>query len=223
MTKKLKNLPSKCPGGAVFNVTHAMNCHRGGFINARHDSIRNFDGKLLENVCNDVEIEPQLQKVSGGQFSRSANLSDEARLDIRARGFWRNGQNAFFDIRVTNTDCESQKDRSVKSILKKHELEKKRSYNTRIMEVENGTFTPIIITTKGVMGHECEVFHKSLAEKLARKKGEKYEDIIRFIRIKLSFLVLKASLLCLRGSRAKCQSTVVQCDDFKYTLNELSV
>ena len=72
-----------------------MNCHRGGFINARHDNIRNFDCKLLQNVCRDVEIEPQLQKVSGGIFSKSANTSDEARLDIRARGFWRQGQNAF--------------------------------------------------------------------------------------------------------------------------------
>ena len=95
-----------------------MNCHRGGFINVRHDNIRNFDCKLLENVCNDVELEPQLQKVEGGTFAKTANTSDEARLDIRARGFWRSGQNAFFDIRVTNADCESQKGKSVKSILK---------------------------------------------------------------------------------------------------------
>ena len=67
--KPLKNIPSKCACGAVFNTTHAMNCHRGGFINARHDNIRNFDCKLLQNVCRDVEIEPQLQKVLDGIFS----------------------------------------------------------------------------------------------------------------------------------------------------------
>ena len=131
----------------------------------------------------------------------------------------------FFDIRVTNADAASQKERTVKSILKKHELEKKRSYNTRIMEIDHGTFTPLVLTTKGVMGHECDVFHKSLAEKLSRKQGEKYDDIIRYMRIKISFLVLKASLLCLRGSRVKCQYDFEGegGDDFKFILNELRV
>ena len=73
------------------------------------------------------------------------------------------------------------------------------------------------------MGHECEKFHKSLAEKLARKKGERYEDVIRFIRIKISFLVLKAALLCLRGSRVKCSEVINANDDFRFVLNELSV
>ena len=53
--KQVKNLPSKCPCGAVFNTTHALNCHKGGFINARHDAIRNFECKLLQSVCHDVE------------------------------------------------------------------------------------------------------------------------------------------------------------------------
>ena len=72
------------------------------------------------------------------------------------------------------------------------------------------------------MGRECEKFHKSLAEKLAIKKGEKYEDVMRFIRVKLSFLVLKASLLCLRGTRVKTAKATHENEDFKYLLNELS-
>ena len=221
--KPLKNIPSKCACGADFNITHAMNCHRGGFVNARHDNIRNFEYKLLENVCNDVEIEPQLHKVVAGNYHKSANLRDDARLDIRARGFWRNGQNAFFDVRVTNADCESQKNQSIKSILNKHENEKKRHYNDRIMEVEHGTFTPIVLTIKGVMSHESLVFHKSLAEKLAKKKGEKYEDIIKYIRVKISFLVLQSALLCVRGSRSKNVISNDEGDDFKLTLRELDI
>ena len=221
--KKLKNLPEKCPCTADFNVVHAMNCHRGGFVNARHDNIKNFDAKLLEAVCNDVEVEPHLQPVPAGvRFKPSVNVSDEARLDFRARGFWRSGQNSFYDVCVTNAESTSQENRTVDAVLRTHETRKKTAYNNRIMEIEQGTFTPIIFTTKGAMGHECEKFHKSLAQKLAKKRGEKYADVMRYIRVKLSFLVLKASLLCLRGTRVKVNEVSLENEDFSFVLNELS-
>lgn len=201
--KNPKNLPAKCVCGSVFTITHALNCHKGGFINARHDSLRNMDAQLLSTVCTDVECEPQLLKVENPEtLGNSANKKDDARLDIRARGFWRQCQNAFFDIRVTNADSESQRNSPMKSILRKHELEKKRCYNRRVMEIEHGTFTPLVFTTTGVMSHECQSFHKTLAEKIAAKKGERYDDVIRYIRMKISFLVLHATLLCIRGSRS---------------------
>ena len=221
--KQLKNLPSKCPCGAAFNVTHAMNCHKGGFINARHDNIRDLECKMLKSVVQDVESEPQLQPVVNKEnYHRTAITNEEARLDIRARGFWRHGQNAYFDVRITNADCSSQQNTSIKSVLRKHELEKKRNYNRRVMEVEHGSFTPLIFTTTGVMGHECSKFHKSLAEKISVKQNEKYEDIIRYLRVKFSYLALKATLLCLRGSRSY-NIAVETSDDFGLALNELGL
>ena len=149
-----------------------MNCKRGGFINARHDGIRDFEASLLSQACTDVESEPHLQPVTSEILSaRSANTSAEARLDIRARGFWRRGQNAFFDVRVTNAESASQNNSSIHSILKKHEDEKKRAYNERVMQVEQGTFTPLVFTVAGSMGPECLQFHKSLAEKISNKSG----------------------------------------------------
>ena len=141
--KHINNLPSYCSCGSKFDVTHAMNCKRGGFINARHDTIRDFETTLLSQVCNDVEKEPPLQQLSSEQLPKSANTSTDARLAIRARGFWRRGQNAYFDVRVTNADCASQASSSIKSILKKHESEKKRACNQRVMQIEQGTFTPL--------------------------------------------------------------------------------
>jgi hypothetical protein len=136
--KDPKNLPSECPCGKTFNVTHAMDCHLGGFVNARHDDIRDAEHSLLKIVCNDVETEPMLQPVVNKLgYKASAILDNGARLDVRARGFWRNGQNAFFDVRVTNADNRSQQDSSLKAVLRKHELEKKRQYNRRVMQVEH--------------------------------------------------------------------------------------
>ena len=99
---QVKNLPSKCPCGATFNITHALDCHRGGFVNARHDNIRNLECKLLKSVVQDVECEPPLQVVVNKQgYQASANLRDDARLDARARGFFRDGQNSYFDVYVS--------------------------------------------------------------------------------------------------------------------------
>jgi hypothetical protein len=41
------------------------------------------------------------------------------------------------------------------------------------MEVENGTFTPLIFGTNGAMGEECEKFHKELVLKLSQNRAEK--------------------------------------------------
>ena len=218
----LKNLPSKCACGKKFDLTHAMNCNRGGFISNRHDSIRNFEAKLIKQVCNDVQVEPHLQPVAEGvRFHASANTRTDARLDIRAKGFWREGQNAFFDVRVTNADNMSQRDRTIESVLRSHEQEKKRQYNARVMEIEQGTFTPIVLTVKGVSGHETNIYHKILAQKISTKSGERYEDITRLIRIKTSFLVLRAALKCLRGSRIVYSRNSEGCGDFAFTLDEL--
>ena len=130
-------------------------------------------------------------------------------------------------MRVTNADCASQQGKSIKSVLKKHEAEKKLSYNRRVMEVEHGSFTPLVFTTTGVMSHECSLFHKLLAEKISAKKNEMYSDVMRYLRVKLSFLALKSTLLCVRGSRT-VSSTVSSPDtdvssDFGLVLGDLGV
>ena len=40
------------------STSHAMDCKQGGFVNAHHDSIRDFETSLLRKVCTDVESEP---------------------------------------------------------------------------------------------------------------------------------------------------------------------
>ena len=106
------------------------------------------------------------------QFPPFCHHKCDARLDIRARGFWRKGQNAFFDVRTTNADNASQKEKPIKSVLRNHEQEKKRQYNARVMEIEQGTFTPIIVTIKGVMGLESNRFHKPWQKKYRIKQAK---------------------------------------------------
>ena len=46
--------------------------------------------------------------------------------------------NAFFNIRLTNANANSQNNQTVKTILKKNEKEKKRAYDSRIINVNMG-------------------------------------------------------------------------------------
>ena len=107
---------------------------------AGHDNIRDFEASLHSQVFKDVETEPPLQQVTNEHLPRSAHTSTEARLDIHARSFWMRGQNTFFDVRVTNANANSQSNSTIRSILKKHEAEKKRAYNQIVMQIEHGTF-----------------------------------------------------------------------------------
>ena len=45
--KDLKRIPSKCPCGQSFNMTHALNCKTGGFITIRHNRVTDFEAQLL--------------------------------------------------------------------------------------------------------------------------------------------------------------------------------
>ena len=152
-------------------------------------------------VCKDVEIEPQLQDVTGEQLSSGSNLAKEARLDIHARGFWEKRQSAFFDIRVCHPNVEAYKQMEPKQIYRLHENEKKRSYSRRVLDIEHGSFTPLVFTSTGGMGPDCLRFHSRPAELIADKKGEHYSRTISWIRARTSFALLRSALISLRGSR----------------------
>ena len=49
----------------------------------------------------------------------------------------------------------------------------------------------------------CDNLHKRLASKIAIKRKESYGNVIRFIRTKLRFALLRTVLMCLRGIRGK--------------------
>ena len=94
-------------------------------MHMRHDEIQNLEAKLLSEVCKDVPIEPKLIPVMGENFIlSSANTEDNARLDVKARSFFRDGQTAFFDVRMTNVNAESNIDLPTEAILRKAENER---------------------------------------------------------------------------------------------------
>ena len=79
-----------------------------------------------------------------------------------------------FDVRVCYPNAESKRDLTTKQIYHQRESEKKRMYASRVLEVEQGSFTPLVFTTTGEMADECKRYHSRLAELSSTKKGEDY-------------------------------------------------
>ena len=66
--------------------------------------------------------------------------------------------------------------------------------------MKHGSFTPLVFSVNGGMAKDCLKFHKFIAEKIANKSGCRSEKVLSIIKCKLSFLILRASLMCVRGS-----------------------
>ena len=88
----------------------------------RHNEIRDLTASLLTKVCHNIVTEPSLQPITSETFSvASANTSNDARLDVTARGFWSRGQDTYFDVRVFYPNASSYRSLSLSSVYKRHE------------------------------------------------------------------------------------------------------
>ena len=59
-----------------------------------HNNLRGFEADMVSKIVNDVETQLELQPITSEIIEGlSGNAS---KSDIRARGVWRTGQNAFF-------------------------------------------------------------------------------------------------------------------------------
>ena len=84
------------------------------------------------------------------------------------------------------------------------------------MNVEHGTFPPLVYSLRGGEGPETSMFHKHITQKYCEKNEEKCEKVLSVIRCKLSFLILISVLICVRGSCSVSKYNVVL-DDVSLT------
>ena len=133
----------------------------------------------------------------------TGNQAKSARLDVSGIGIWGPMQKTFLDIRVMHPNAPSYINKDIPQVYKAHESEKKRTYNERIIQIEKGSFTPIVVSTFGGMGEEAELYHKRLAQLISEKRNETYSHVVNYIRTRLRFCLLKSVLTSLRGVRGR--------------------
>ena len=200
-----------------------MQCPLGGYVIRRHDQIRDLFASLLNDVANDVRIEPSLQPLTGEILNRGANRENDARLDVAARGFWQRCEMAFFDSSVFNLFAKSHLIKSLESVFRSNEASKKREYNSRIIQIEHGTFTPVVMSSFGGFGKETDRFVSKLVEKVAEKKDCERSLVANYIRTKVSFELVRSQVNCIRGSRSLWKKPQLNTGEIEVVQNDSNI
>src|SRR5206468_3129816 len=127
----------------------------------------------------------------------------EACSDIKCCGFWSKMRQAYFDIKVVSPFARSNARLEPAQMFKQAEQSKNREYKERIQNVERGDFTPLVFTCTGGMAPQSHTVMKRLAEKLSEKQNLPVSVVSGWLRCRLSFALLRTTLLCVRATRSK--------------------
>jgi hypothetical protein len=191
----IKNMSQFCACGKANSLDHALCCMKGGYTVMRHNNVRDTEAALLREVCKDVTVEPPLIP--------SKELGDRSSLDVGARGLWSGLEKTLFDVRIFHPGAASYQNRSLDSLYKAHEKEKKDKYLNHVLQKEKCSFTPLVFSTHGGNGPEADRFHKRLATLIAKKRNILYSEAVSYVRRRIRFSILRTTLIALRGYRGK--------------------
>ena len=176
----------------------------------RHNTIRDVEAAMLSDVCHDVKIEPELIPVENTDLEAGTTVQDGARLDISAVGVWRSHERTFFDVRITHPHAASYVNKSLDSVLKAAETEKMKKYGDSVLQVEKGSFVPLVFATNGAMGEQCSKLQQQLAKLISEKKGDNYSVVMTHIRTRIRVALLKSILIAIRGYRGPSKKSYDQ-------------
>eukprot|EP00956_Cyclotella_meneghiniana_P019699 scaffold34083_cov46-Cyclotella_meneghiniana.AAC.3 len=154
--------------------------------------------KLLERFAREKK---RAQTSLGGQGGTSRAAGDEARGDIRARGFWQRRKDCIFDVRLADLDAKSYKNQSPLKLLERFAGEKKKKYGKACHE-RRRDFTPLVYSVDGVPCEEAKSAERRLAGLLAQKWERNYSEMCGYVRTWMSLSIIRSQTLLLRGERA---------------------
>ena len=99
------------------------------YYNYNHE-ICDLEAELLDMVCHDIAVKHTLQPPPG--------------------------KSSTGELMLHRTLVSTYRDLTPNQVYKLHEDEKKRKYASRVLEVEQGTFTPLVFTTTRGVSDKCQ-------------------------------------------------------------------
>ena len=138
---------------------------------------------------------------SPAAVKKNLNKSNgDERGDLLIRSLWANSTDCIIDVRITDTDAPSHRNKGPTKVLEQQEREKKRKYLQPCLD-QRRHFTPFVVSTDGLIGKEASALLKNLAARISTKHGEHYSHVCGAIKARMSIAIVRATHLCLRGSR----------------------
>ena len=113
---------------------------------------------------------------------------------------------AFFDVRIFNPFAKSHIKTKLETVFGNNEEEKKTKYNERVIRIEHGSFTPVVLSAFGGFGRETSKFVAKLIEKISVKHDIPTSIVANYVRTKISFELVRSQVMCIRGARVKRQA-----------------
>jgi hypothetical protein len=120
--------------------------------------------------------------------------------DASAHGFWQRGRTAIFDVRITDTQSRSYRNKDYQKVLAQQEKEKKNQYLCPCLEMRKD-FTPLVYSVDGIAGREAKNAEKRHAYHLSKKWHKHLPQMVYYVRIRMANAVVRANSLLIRGSR----------------------
>ena len=174
----------------------------------QHNETRDVMAQCMRDAGFFNVEEPQLQELTGEVFDdKSATKAPDTRSDIAVNGFWRPERRAFFDVKVVSPFARSFVNLKPEQLFKSSEKIKIREYSERVNDVEHGDFTPLVFTCTGGMAPQSSIVIKRLAERISKRQNMAFSVVSGFLRCRLSFALLRTTLICLRGTRRQRVTT----------------
>ena len=157
---------------------------------------------FCKKTCHGVATKPSLEPITSGNFNAAIVDTECTWLDIVANGFWGGAfERACFDVRVFNPFTPSNSHSSLPSSYRHHESLKRRLYEC-VREVEHSSFTPLVFSLTGGLGPNATAFYKCLSSQISDKWKQPYSTTSGWLRCRISFSLLRSSIVCLRGARS---------------------
>jgi hypothetical protein len=121
------------------------------------------------------------------------------------RGFFDRAKDCIIDCTLVDLDCATYRTRSPQAALRSREAAKKNKYS-RACSHYRRDFIPFVASADGLLGREADAFIRRLASQLSTKWERPYPPVCGYVRARIALSLVRASHLCIRGSRVTTTS-----------------
>ena len=126
----------------------------------------------------------------------------------------------YFDVRVFNAHAPSNCTSSTEACYRRHEQERRRTYEKRIYEFEHETFTLLVLSSSEGCGPSATVVLKRLAGLISEKHEQLYSSTLAFIQCRLTFSLINSAVAYLHVPRSSHHAPAQEIS-FSHTLLDL--